>query len=88
MNIQDVTGWVWSAVIAGIFLAVGVLVLAEFRTSLSAGDQQATIDNVTLAMTNVSKQFPTAGTVIGVLLILGAVMGLVYFGGRKMGYAR
>ena len=80
---------VWMFVLIGILAAVGVLVNSEFRTSLSAGDQQDTVDNATRGILNITKQLPTVGTVFGVLLIVAAVVGLVgvfqYFkGGRGM----
>lgn len=86
MRMEDMAGWVWTLVIVGIFLGVGLLVLSEFRTSLDPGDQQAAIDNVTLSINNAAKQLPIVGTVIGVALIIGVVAILALYGGRKSGY--
>jgi len=76
---------VWMFVLIGILAAVGVVVNTEFKNTLSAGTQQDVIENSTQGIANITKQLPTVGTVIGVLIIVSAVVGLVgvfsYFGG-------
>lgn len=86
MDIRQAPGFVWALVLLAIFAAVGVLVLAEFRSTLSAGDQQAVVDNGTLAISNVTKQLPTVGIIVGVTLIIGAVVLIAVYFGRRGGY--
>ncbi len=59
MDIRQAPGFVWALVLLAIFAAVGVLVLAEFRSTLAAGTQRDIVDNGTLAIANVTKQLPT-----------------------------
>ena len=74
VNIRDVPAYIWALVLASIFGGVGALVLSEFRPSLSAGTQQDIIDNGTLGIANLTEQFPTVGTIIGVSIIVGVVV--------------
>jgi len=80
---------VWMFVLIGILAAVGVLVNTEFKATLTTGTQTDVIDNATLGIANITKQLPTVGTVIGVLIIVSAVVGLVgvfaYFRGAGEG---
>ena len=86
-GLRQVPMAVWMFVLIGILAGVGVLVNDEFRTTLSAGTQRDVVDNATLGIANITKQLPTVGTVIGVLIIVAAVVGLVgvfqFFGGGK-----
>ena len=83
MNLSEAPGWVWSVVLLAIFASVGVLVLSEFRTTLTTGSQTAVVDNGTEAIANVIKQLPTVGIIVGVMLILAAVVVIaMYFGKR------
>ena len=86
MDIREAPGWVWAVVLLAIFAAVGVLVLSEFRSTLSAGTQQDVVDNGTLAIANVTKQLPTVGIIVGVLLIVGAVVLIARYFGTRQGY--
>ena len=78
---------VWMFVLIGILAAVGVVVNTEFRNTLQEGTQRDVIDNATLGIANITKQLPTVCTVIGVLIIVSAVVGLVgvfsYFRGAE-----
>ena len=87
MNISDAPGWVWSVVLLGIFGAVGVLVLSEFRSTLTEGAQTAVVDNGTAAIANITKQLPTLGIIVGVLLIVSAVVLIAMYFGKRSGYA-
>lgn len=86
MDIREAPGWVWAVVLLAIFAAVGVLVLSEFRATLTAGTQTDVVDNGTLAIANVTKQLPTVGIIVGVMLIIGAVVLMAVYFGKRGGY--
>jgi len=50
----------------------------------SGGTKVDTLKNSTVSIRNITKQLPTVGIIIGVLLILGAVVMMArYFGGKE-----
>lgn len=46
-----------------------------------------TITNATLGISNLTKQVPTFGIIIGILLIIGAVFLMALYFGKRSGYA-
>lgn len=89
MRPQDISGWIenfWALIIGGIVLAGALVALNTLRDSLSPGSAQAAIDNFTLGWINVFTPSRAEISIGGVLLILGVVGGLIYFGGRKASY--
>ncbi|MEK6712316.1 MAG: hypothetical protein AABZ64_17245, partial [Nitrospinota bacterium] len=73
-------------IVSGLLVAGVLLALTAFRESLPEGSPaSAVIDNLTAGINNVDK-LPDIKFLGEVLLILGAVVGVVYFCGRKMGY--
>lgn len=59
---------------AAVIGAVTALILAGLGDSTSNADADNVINNATLGIRKVFEQFGTVGTVVGVMLILGAVL--------------
>jgi hypothetical protein len=66
----------------GIFGAIMLVILTELNSTISDTDATNAIQNVTLGIGNVFKQFPLFGTILGLLLIVGVVFLLVRGSGR------
>ncbi len=66
----------------GIFGAIMLVILTELNSSISDTDATNAIQNVTLGIGNVFKQFPLFGTILGLLLIVGVVFLLVRGSGQ------
>jgi len=87
MDIREAPGWVWAVVMIAIFAAIGVLILDEFSGTLEENSTQWTVtQNGTTAIANVTKQLPTVGIIVGVLLIVGAVVLIARYFGTRQGY--
>lgn len=56
-------------------------------TYSSENIQTSILTNGTLTLRNVTKQIPTLGIIMGVLLIISAVVAMTVYFGRKTGYA-
>ena len=61
----------------GIFGAIMLVILTELNSTISDTDATNAIQNVSLGIGNVFKQFPLFGTILGLLLIVGVVFLLV-----------
>ena len=87
MNLDEAPGWVWSVVVLCIMAAVGVLILTELNegaTWTNESIEASVIYNATAGIGNVTKQLPTLGIIVGVLLIVGAgILIAMYFGKRS-----
>jgi len=85
MALEQTASKVWTIVLIGFFIGAGILALAQFRDSVSATDLTARsgINYSIEGISNIAEQLPTVGTIIGVLIIIAAVIGMVvYFRGR------
>lgn len=83
----NISGIVMSLVMAGLFIGAGVLALTAFKSGSSSASANTTVDNVVTGLTNVSTQFGTVGTMVGIGLILLIIVGVFVFarGGRNGG---
>lgn len=67
-------------------IAVLAIVLGAFRDSTTANTYEYNISNRGLTfLDNATSKFATAGTILGVLLLLGLVVGAGYLGYQKFG---
>lgn len=81
---QAITGLIWTVVLAGLFLAIGLLVLGKFAGKMDAGsaEKNATNDIIT--------ELADAPTYIGIILIVGLLAVVIaylsgWMGGNKGG---
>lgn len=66
-------------------IAVLAIVLGAFRDSTTANTYEYNISNRGLTfLDNATSKFGTAGTIVGVLVLLGLVAGIGYFGYNKI----
>ncbi len=86
MNVGTVAAIGIGLATAAIVFAVYSIVLAAFNSSTSDANATAIITNGQNFMVNLTTQFGTIGTVGGVLLLLGLVLGTI--GGGYMMYQR
>lgn len=66
-------------------IAVLAIVLGAFRDGTTANSYEYNISNRGLTfLDNATSKFGTAGTIVGVLVLLGLVAGIGYFGYNKI----
>jgi len=83
MALEQTASKVWTIVLIGFFIGAGLIALSQFSASVSDTTAKAGIDNASKSIANIAEQLPTVGTIIGVLIIIAAVVGMVvYFRGR------
>ena len=78
----------------GVIALIGLIMLILFgnlsgNVGFATGtqgynDTQNLITNYTASVVNISEQFPTTGTIIGVALLLVVLLGILIFAIRKM----
>ena len=70
--------------VMAIFVGMGALNAPSFFTagSASANATQALQDNTTLIAQNFSQRLPILGTILGVVLLLGALLILIFYAAR------
>ncbi len=78
----------------GIIALIGLIMLILFGNlsgnvgfqtgSQGYNDTQSLILNYSRSVTNISKQFPTVGTIVGVALLLVILIGILIFAIKKM----
>lgn len=74
MRIEDAGAVTGALVGVGVTGAVGLLVLSQISTTGSfSGAALGVINNITNSLSNMFGLFPVLGTVIGAVIILGAV---------------
>ena len=90
MDLADAPGWIWGLIFLVFLSAIGVLVLEEINMSATWNYEKDTaatvIHNATAGIANVTKQLPTVGIIVGVLLIVGAVVMIAVYFGRRTDY--
>ena len=78
--INTIIGIVLGLVVLGFIIGTGVLVLEEYKGTLTTDSvEHAAVANMSESLSNTSEQFPVFGTVVGVMAILLLVLGIVYY---------
>jgi len=81
-----ITGLIWTVVMAGLFLAIGLLILGKFQTKMTVDSAEAN------ATGDIIKELSDAPTYIGIILIVGLLAVVIaylsgWMGGGKTGRA-
>jgi len=79
VSFTEVPQYIWAFALIGILGGVAVLVNAEFQDTLSTDAQKDVTRNATLGISNITKQLPTVGTIVGVSLIVAVVVTLFFY---------
>jgi TRAP-type uncharacterized transport system fused permease subunit len=81
-GLREAPAMVWTLVLIGIFLGVGLYILQKFRDQLTAGSEAWTGVNETIVGIG---EFPTWITIIVVVIAASIIIGLVVkgFGGGE-----
>lgn len=83
-NLKNAPAMIWTLVLIGLFIGVGLYVLQEFRDQLTAGTEA--YDGVNETIVGIG-EFPDWLTIIVVVIAAAIIIGLVIrgFGGRGGG---
>ena len=84
MRFQDLPNYIMVAVVIAIIGGAGLLALDAFQDSLTTGTAayNAT-DKMVTFISNIFEQLPTAGTMIGIAVLLVVVLGAFYVWGTR-----
>lgn len=79
--LNQVPGVVMTLVLIGLIIGAGALALSQFSSTLTAGSAaKFAVDNATDSLTQLSKQLPTVGVIIGVAIIIVVVLAAFAWG--------
>ena len=80
MRFDDVPAYVMTAVVIALIGEAGLLALDAFSNSLTEGSTAwYAVNNMTTFISNIYKQLPTAGTMIGIGVMLVVILGVFYW---------
>lgn len=75
IGIGDIPNVVRVIIVGGIFLAVGLIVMANMSSSvLNDFNANETVKNVSAGLLNISTNMPLIGTIVGLVIVLGVVL--------------
>jgi len=82
VSFTEIPQYIWAFALIGILGGVAVLVNTEFQNTLVNETHKDILRNATAGISNITRQLPTVGTIIGVSLIVAVVVTLfMYFRG-------
>lgn len=75
LGIGDIPIIVRVMIVAGIFLAVGAIVLSNIDNTTVAGTaEDNAVKNASLGLLNIATNMPLIGTIVGLVIVLGVVL--------------